>query len=535
MKAELRSSTESADRDPKQEHVRRQLSVGFLVYRNLISQHLLDNPKKKVTKEAMEEIHRSFSSYWHDMFDPAVVEGMSGVADEQFVKAAAGKYSGDLAKQVNEISDKAFIEGYNAAVNKGWERAVAWQRISTTYGVDPAQMRSWVTYYPADGYHPEEVPRKSAETSDKMLYERAERISKHEAWSLKQLGKQAQWTQQMSKGELPATTQKIWVTANDELVCPTCAPMDNIMIGINQQFKTSTGKFFAPPVHINCRCEIYLQFEPVAKAMGNDRFNRDVKGRFSSIEQRTGKRNPALKIAGRGPARKKQEEVITQPKALDQIMYRAPAKQEAKAESKKEAKPEAKQEVKTEVKQEVKTEEKKDTRPRRQAQQNVSYLSKLGVNAKDDVVLEAAHLGDTSDLSKPEDDPQEGDTVIATLNLVLEGTRLDEVSSTADAIVSQRRNEEPEIGRSQPVTFYLVDAKEDARYRQEHGLGADDEIEYEIKQVVASEAGAAIPIDFANDIGLAPEDISHSHNSSVEDKTEVINPTTIVLNRLTPK
>lgn len=232
MKVEVRSSQESADRDPHQEHTRRQLSVNFLVYRNLISQHLLDNPRKKITKDAMKEIHRDFAGYWHDMFDPDIAQGMS--ADEEFIKAAVGKYSGDLAEQVNDVSDKAFIEGYNAAVNKGWERAVAWERIANEYGLDPAQMRSWVLYYPEEGYHPTEIPAKSQEQADRMLYERANRIATHEAWSLKQLGKQAEWTQRVMKGDLPKDTKKIWVTAKDELVCPVCAPMDNVLVGVTE-------------------------------------------------------------------------------------------------------------------------------------------------------------------------------------------------------------------------------------------------------------------------------------------------------------
>lgn len=355
MKAEVRSSVESADHDPHQEHTRRQLSVNFLVYRNLISQHLLDNPKKKITQAAMQEMHRDFAGYWHDMFDPDIAEGMS--ADEEFVKAAAGKYSGDLAEQVNEVSDRAFMEGYNAAVNKGWERAVAWERISQVYGLDPSQMRSWVTYYPADGYHPQEIPSKSQEQADRMLYERANRIATHEAWSLKQMGKQAEWTQRVMKGELSPDTKKIWITARDELVCPVCAPMDNIVVGVNEQFKTQNGKFFAPPVHINCRCEIYLQFDAVAKAMGSDRWNRDRRGRFSRDEQRTSKplvrvRAASRKVEGRADPGAPQLQFAT----LRGVDATYEAKGEAKTETQTEAKAEAKTEVQAQAKAKVEPE-----------------------------------------------------------------------------------------------------------------------------------------------------------------------------------
>lgn len=370
MKVEVRSSQESADRDPHQEHTRRQLSVNFLVYRNLISQHLLDNPRKKITKDAMKEIHRDFAGYWHDMFDPDIAQGMS--ADEEFIKAAVGKYSGDLAEQVNDVSDKAFIEGYNAAVNKGWERAVAWERIANEYGLDPAQMRSWVLYYPEEGYHPTEIPAKSQEQADRMLYERANRIATHEAWSLKQLGKQAEWTQRVMKGDLPKDTKKIWVTAKDELVCPVCAPMDNVLVGVTEQFKTSTGKFFAPPVHINCRCEIYLQFDAVAKSWGEDRWNRDKRGRFSRFEQRS-----ALPTKTRG--RKVEEK--TEQKSKEYVVPWH-STQERKGEIKAQIKAAPKAETKTEAKTEAKTESQTNT-DRKSSSQSKSDLKVLGLTDSD--------------------------------------------------------------------------------------------------------------------------------------------------------
>ena len=90
MKVEVRSSVESADRDPHQDHTRRQFSVNFLVYRSLISKHLLDNPNKKATKEALKEMHRDFAGYWHDMFDPDIAAGMGAPACRSAAARRAG-------------------------------------------------------------------------------------------------------------------------------------------------------------------------------------------------------------------------------------------------------------------------------------------------------------------------------------------------------------------------------------------------------------------------------------------------------------
>lgn len=55
-----------------------------------------------------------------------------------------------------------------------------------------------------------------------------------------------------------------WNTANDELVCPTCAPLNGVVVGITEPFP---GGISLPPAHPNCRCWItpVMVEEPVAQ------------------------------------------------------------------------------------------------------------------------------------------------------------------------------------------------------------------------------------------------------------------------------
>ena len=273
--------------------VQRQLAVDFIVYRTVVSEELKQkNPKGKATAAVLEEMHGNLEQYWEEVFNPTIRAGYLSTGtklDNEVAEAAVGKYSGVLADQINSVSDKAFLEGYHAALNKGWEKAVAWQRIADAYGLDPAQMRQWVSYYPTEGYHPDEIPKKSKDQKDKMLKARASRIGDNEGTNLQNLGKQIEWQQQHIKGDIPDLAKKVWRTAKDELVCPVCAPMDAIAIPVKAKFKTSNGEYFVPPVHVNCRCSVYIlrAEDDVVKRMGNDRFNRDAKGRFSRTEQRT--------------------------------------------------------------------------------------------------------------------------------------------------------------------------------------------------------------------------------------------------------
>ena len=512
MKAEVRSSQESANHDPHQERVRKHLSVNFLVYRNLIAKHLLDNPRKKMTKEAMKEIHRDFATYWYDLFNPVVAEGL-GTSDEEFIRAAVGKYSGDLAEQINDVSDKAFIEGFNAAVNKGWDRAVAWDRIATNYGLDPAQMRSWVLYYPTEGYHPEELPAKSKDQAERMLYDRANRIASHEAWSLKQLGKQAEWTQKIMKGDLPKGTKKIWVTAQDELVCPVCAPMDNIVVDVTEQFKTTSGKFFAPPVHINCRCEIYLQFDEVIKSMGNDRWNRDKRGRFSRFEQRSG--NPKIKVRGAGyklEPKKQATEGFAATRGQDTT-----GRAEIKAEEKAEAKPEAKTETKTAQNTDIDL----GKRPARQSRQNTGSDKRLKIDIEDDWILSPTDIGEEEDI------PTQGDLVRISQNHVLSGTEVNTLM----------RRAEKEYEGYPRAHFYVINTADDFNQRLSLGLDVDatQETTYVVGQTMLIQEGETIDPDLARVFGVSGEGVSHSRDETPdEERSYYVAPKEIMISRLNP-
>lgn len=49
------------------------------------------------------------------------------------------------------------------------------------------------------------------------------------------------------------TEGKRWNTNNDELVCPTCGPLNRQAVAIDAEFD---GGLMSPPAHVNCRCWI---------------------------------------------------------------------------------------------------------------------------------------------------------------------------------------------------------------------------------------------------------------------------------------
>lgn len=264
-----------------------QLNAAFIVYRGLMSNELKKQDATLASKDTAKVLLESgarIKDVWMANFSSNVQDGfaLSGL-DDDTAAIMAGKYTGDLAKTINSVSDRAFLEGYHAALNKGWERAVAWERICTAYGLDPVQMRKWVSYYPEGGYHPQEIPQKSGEMLTKMLGERGKRIGEHESWTVTQMGKQAAWTQKLITGELE-NTHKVWRTAEDEKVCPVCAPLDGKTLPITGQFSTDSGEFFVPPLHINCRCDV--EIVDVVTKVEKAYYKRDRLGRFAVVDTR---------------------------------------------------------------------------------------------------------------------------------------------------------------------------------------------------------------------------------------------------------
>jgi len=77
--------------------------------------------------------------------------------------------------------------------------------------------------------------------------ERARMIAVTEVTSAFAQGNMIAWK------ESGVTEGKEWNTANDELVCPICGPLDGKQVKLDGEF---TGGFAAPPAHPRCRCWI---------------------------------------------------------------------------------------------------------------------------------------------------------------------------------------------------------------------------------------------------------------------------------------
>jgi hypothetical protein len=338
-----------------------QLNIGFQVYRMVMRDSLKDTPpiRQEEMSEALNETHTRLRSYWDIAFTPNIKAGYRLKAkdlSDSFLSAAVGKFSEEFASQINGVSDRAFSEGYNAALNKGWDRSLAWQKVADAWGLDPVQMRSWITYYPADGYHPHSHPKKSEKQLEDFFSIRGKRIGEHEARTLSNLGMQADWSYKQSKGLITPSMKKVYRTAQDELVCPTCGPLDGIEVDISDQF----AGFFMPPLHINCRCEVELAYDIVTKAESLTR-QRSVKrntGRGKAL-QRGG---PGIAVATGSPVKQAPKKIEYELPEVVESEYDTPVKSTKKETVSQEEDKSTKVSVSSSVKPEVKPEVKPATK-----------------------------------------------------------------------------------------------------------------------------------------------------------------------------
>lgn len=112
----------------------------------------------------------------------------------------------------------------------------------------------------AEGMPRREVIHQTANYAAYLHRFRATRIARTElafAWNFGQF----EAVRQAREAGLFAGAEvvKVWLTAEDERVCPFCGPLDGAVIGLDETFPGATEKLpntYVPPAHPMCRCSV---------------------------------------------------------------------------------------------------------------------------------------------------------------------------------------------------------------------------------------------------------------------------------------
>lgn len=296
------------------------IGAAYLVYRSYMSRRMKTESQKlgmQLSKSALRLVGGSiwfgFAPRWVTMTAPYLAAGYYEGArqasahqvPQQLLQGIAQDYARELGNQLNETSMDAVLSGYQAQVNRKVPPIQAAQRVSDAYGVTQRPMNTLVNVWTgqdAKVLSDQTLPSPKEERAKMIINaqnaQRARTIGEHEAFAARTQGKQVVWMYGVEHGIIPTTAVRRWVTAADEKVCPVCGPMDGKESPVSEKFDTKAGKLWTPPMHVNCRCDLLLDVDPidelnalmdeqsVAKAMGQDRYDRSSNGRFARTESR---------------------------------------------------------------------------------------------------------------------------------------------------------------------------------------------------------------------------------------------------------
>jgi hypothetical protein len=301
------------------------LGAAYLGYRYYMHRRLQEEVGKlgpRVTRKALtlaaSTIWNSYVPIWVSRTAPYLVagyvEGMrearSGQVPEEMLRNIAEGYATELGKHLNDVSVDAMASGFSAQVNRKVPPALAARRVTDAYGVPKRGMNALVSVWTSEEKaRLTDQPLPSAkEDRAKYIIQtqnalRARQVGETEAWTAKTQAKQVVWVYGQQHGIIPKNARRVWITAHDERVCPTCGPMDGKSAKIGEKFATDAGKLWTPPAHVNCRCDVALDLAPtedmqdaitqliegekVSKSRPGDPYDRDRSGRFSSVESRS--------------------------------------------------------------------------------------------------------------------------------------------------------------------------------------------------------------------------------------------------------
>ena len=110
---------------------------------------------------------------------------------------------------------------------------------------------------------PESIERKAREAASKYAERqqryRAETIARSEIAQSYNHGADAFVREAVTVGNLPEM-EKEWSTALDGHVCASCAALEGTKIGMDDEFKTVSGRrkitTSIPPLHPRCKCAV---------------------------------------------------------------------------------------------------------------------------------------------------------------------------------------------------------------------------------------------------------------------------------------
>lgn len=250
----------------------------------------------------MDFVWLGFEPYWRRMVRPlfmaqiyagAVRDARSRIP-EHIAMAMADDYARRLGTYFNQTTAASMAEGYNAYVNRRVAVKMAADRALRTFGMTRRQVAAFINSHfetqKVSSVQQLDPRRQSVRYLETAFRQRIGNLAKQETYNMSQEGQQVNWLYQAREGVLPETAKKIWITADDERVCPLCGPMHRKKVAITEHFVLpDKTKVWTPGIHPSCRCTMRLSIntrEVFGKADNwgpedEAKIRRDNAGRFA--------------------------------------------------------------------------------------------------------------------------------------------------------------------------------------------------------------------------------------------------------------
>lgn len=229
-----------------------------------------------VIRKSLDLAWQAFLPKWIKFTGPSIAEAyftafreaQAGQIPAKMVYALAEEHATRVAKYFNDTSTEAVIQGFNTYVNRQVPAKAALARVLHAYGMTPKQMSGFTSAKMLQApsvdssmaLNPKRAIQKYVANS---LAERLKVFNRQESHNLSQQAQQVAWMWMVDHGQIPADVEKIWLTAEDEKVCPQCGPMNKKRVGVNEKFELPNGnQLYVPGAHVNCRCRVRLWMDP---------------------------------------------------------------------------------------------------------------------------------------------------------------------------------------------------------------------------------------------------------------------------------
>jgi hypothetical protein len=228
-----------------------------------------------------------FADLAWQIYAPKFVRSLGPVFAEQYLHAMKAAGAGDipmatvyaLAEQhasrvgtyYHESSRDALAQGFNTFVNRRITERVAADRVLDGYGLTGRGMSGYTSRSldKAATVTPLRLKERVLDYIGTSVRRRSKVFATQEQHNISQQAQQIAWMWLQDHGKISPNSQKIWITARDERVCPQCGPMHGVKVLLGERFKLPNGtEVWVPGMHPNCRCQVRLLSHPWMAEVG---------------------------------------------------------------------------------------------------------------------------------------------------------------------------------------------------------------------------------------------------------------------------